>query len=514
MLNPGQPIRRPLVGIALVVTGGIYAGSRDLLQIEEIMVLSAFVLLAGFVLIRSRGSSVFVFSTLGLLAGLHFMISGSTWSAGSIGHRLAELPLRDVEIVGKVCGSPRFYAFKSGDRGMWVFPLEVEGIRENDRWLRQQGEIDVRVMGAYESEPSARRGARVWLRGELQKRNYRSGNTMGLKVSWPRYCRQLSGPAFSIMAWCRNWRESAAGRLEAGLEHKPVQLAVLRSLILGYRNEIPSEVYACFKRTGSLHIFAISGLHVGIIGLLLVIGLKSMGIPRGWFGVWLIPLLFIYVAATGMKASALRATIMASVFLLAPLFRRKPDIPTSVAVAAILLLVLNPQALQSAGFVFSFVVVAFIVMVYSAVPERWLGGSWIRSYSFSLAITSVAASLASMPMTAYYFGRFSPIALLGNLAVVPLTFCIVLSGWLSILVPPASIIFNHAAVAFINAMLWIVQGLDALPGSSFAVEAPPIAAMILWYGSLIYLLVHARCRKQRVYALAGACCSILCAVMF
>jgi competence protein ComEC len=158
-------------------------------------------------------------------------------------------------------------------------------------------------------------------------------------------------------------------------------------------------------------------------------------------------------------------------------------------------------------------VVAFIVMVYSVVPEHWLKGGWIRNYGVSLAITSFAASLASMPMTAYYFGRFSPIALIGNLAVVPLTFLIVLSGWLSNLIPPASAVFNHAAVAFINAMLWGVQALDRLPGSSLEVDPPPAVAMGLWYVSLIYLLVHATCRRQRIFAATGAGVAVLFAVL-
>ncbi len=268
-----------------------------------------------------------------------------------------------------------------------------------------------------------------------------------------------------------------------------------------------------FRRTGSLHIFAISGLHVGIVGLLLVILLKSVGVPRDWFGVCLLPLLFMYVAATGMKASALRAMVMAGVFLLSPLFRRKPDIPNSVAFAAILLLLLNPEELQSAGFVFSFVVVVFIVMIFAAVPTHLLRGGWVRSYAVSLVITSFSASLASLPMTVFYFGRFSPIALLGNLAVVPLTFCIVLAGWLSVLIPAASSVFNHAALVFIDLMLHSVVWLDQLPGSSFVVDRPPLLAVGLWYVSLIYLFVHASSSRQRCCAFAGAGGAVLWAIL-
>jgi ComEC/Rec2-related protein len=514
MLLQGQPKRRPLIGIALILAGGMLLAARSALQIEIMFLAGSMSLLAAALFFRSKISSLLVFLVAAVIAALRFMIADASFANTSIDRRLDALPISDCEVVGRVSAPPKYYAYKSGSQGMWVFPLCIEGIRESGQWITQSGEIDVRVMGAAETSAAARLGQRVWLKGELQQRQYRGGNPIGMKVAWPRHCTCLAEPRFSLMTWLQKWREAAANHLKPGLEDKPAQRAVLRSLILGYRNEIPADTYACFKRTGSLHIFAISGLHVGIIGLLLAVVLKSVGIPRDWFGIWLVPLLFAYVAATGMKASALRAMVMAAVFLLAPLFRRKPDIPTSVAFAAILLLLLDPHELLSAGFVYSFVVVAFIVMVYAVIPDRWLTGGWVKNYGLSLVITSVAASLASIPMTAYYFGRFSPIALIGNLAVVPLTFCIVLSGWLSILIPPASIVFNHASLVFINAMLWCVESLDQLPGSSFVVDKPPAAAILLWYVSLIYLLVHATRPRQRVYAMGGACAAVLFAVLF
>lgn len=504
----GQPLRRPLIGIALAIIAGMYLASLGILKIGLAILIALGLLIAACMLRHSSIATILVFGVIASVSAVRFLIPAIP-SGNTILQMCPELPKKGVEVVGRVSGPTKYHAFKRGDRGMWIFPLTLEGIKDQDGWKTCGGEVDVRVMGALESAPSAEREQRVWLKGELQERNYKGGNPVGLKVAWPRYCRGLSPPRFSLHSQCAGWRETAAKRLENGIADKPIQLAVLRSLVLGFRNEIPSDTYDFFKRTGSLHIFAISGLHVGIVGLLLVIILKSMGVQLDWFGIWLIPLLFIYVMATGMKASAMRAMVMAGVFLLAPLFRRRPDIPSSVAFAAILLLLLNPFEIQSAGFIFSFVVVVFIVMVYSVVPRTMLKGAWIRTYGLSLVITSVAASLASIPMTIYYFGRFSPVALVGNLAVVPLTFCIVLSGWLSILIPAGSVVFNHASIVFINAMLLCVQQLDRIPGSSMLVSAPPALSIILWYGSLIYLLTHATCRRQRLWAVAGAGSSIL-----
>jgi len=512
MLRTEQPLRRPLVGIALSMSGGLCMAAYGGLAPKQWIMASIVCIFVTAYLVRRRLPAFVVFVLVGCISGLWFLAADANPAVRLLNER-SSLSASNTSVIGRVSGAPRFYPFKSGSLGMWVFPLHLEGVQDGDVWHRQMGDVDVRVMGETEHHPSALEGQRVWLQGQLEHRDYKGGLPVGLKISSPENCSMLPDAGFSLIRWSRSWRESAAFRLEQGIEDKTGQLAVLRSLVLGYRNEIPEEIYACFRRTGSLHIFAISGLHVGIVGLLLIAALKTMGVPRDWFGVCLLPLLFMYVAATGMKSSAMRAMVMAGVFLIAPLFRRKPDIPTSVAFAALLLLLLNPMEIKSAGFVFSFVVVAFIVMVYSIIPESMLRGGWLRNYGVSLTITSLAAGLASIPLTAYLFERFSPVSLVGNLAVVPLTFCIVLSGWLSILIPFASTVFNHAALAFINLMVWSVETLDGLPGSSFAIEAPPLGAVLLWYGSLVYLLVHAVRGRQRILGLAGTACSILWAVL-
>lgn len=509
----GQPLRRPLIGIALSLVLGIHLASCGMLSVGLALVLACGALAVGFLKINSPAGSIAVFVAILAAGALRFLVANADLTPKAVVHMADMLPLSNVEVVGSVAGEPRYYPFKEDDRGMWMFPVRIEGLKldGDDGWRTADGLVDARVMGVTMDRPSAQNRQRVWLRGKLETRDYRGGNPIGLKVSWPRYCKTLSSPRKSPLDWCVQWRESVAQRLSAGIADFPVQHAILRSLVLGYRNEIPDDTYDLFRRTGSLHIFAISGLHVGIVGLLLVTLLKSAGVPRDWFGVYLIPLLVVYVVATGLKASALRATLMAGVFMLAPLFRRRPDIPSSVSFAAIVLLLANPHELQNAGFVFSFVVVAFIVMVYSAIPARLLSGGWFRNYVFSLCVTSFAASLASIPMGAFYFGRFSPISLIANLSVVPLTFCIVLTGWLSILAPALSAVFNFASVAFINAMVWSVDVLDKIPGSSLDIKKPSSISIVLWYASLVYLLVQAKAMRERFAAVGGLFVSIVLA---
>ena len=157
-------------------------------------------------------------------------------------------------------------------------------------------------------------------------------------------------------------------------------------------------------------------------------------------------------------------------------------------------------------------------MVFSIIPRKIISGGTgflrpIRAYGTSLGITSMAAFIASVPLAALFFGSFSPVSLVGNLIVVPLTFCIVLCGWLSILLPIASGIFNQAAVVFIDLLLGSVQWLDRLPGSSWQVEPPSLLAVLLWYGSLIALFTVCTRPKQRWFAAGAASFALILAFL-
>ena len=125
----------------------------------------------------------------------------------------------------------------------------------------------------------------------------------------------------------------------------------------------------------------------------------------------------------------------------------------------------------------------------------------VWAYVASLCVTSVAAFIASVPLTALFFGSFATVSLFANLIVVPLTFCVVLSGWLSIIVPVASEIFNHAALVFIDGLLGTVGFLSELPGAYWPVPPPALMGLFFWYAGWIAFFVHARSARQRVACL-------------
>ena len=488
--------------MALSVAFGMVLASLDLFSFQALFLAALVVGLSAVLLFRSKASGVLVYGTIVLIAASRFMLSAATVSEADIRQLQERMPMEQVRLEGRVAGIPKFYPYRRGEFGSLVAPFRCERMLAADQWTRLRGRIQLRLLdvGAdHELHP----GQTLLVSGQLQRRLFPGGEPFELTVADGAEVIVAAGaPPVSFRGWGERLRAAAAGRLSKGIENHSDQLAVYKALLLGYRKAIPAEINSNFSRTGTLHIFAISGLHVGMVGLLMALMLKAAGISRDKWGLLLIPLLLIYVVSTGMKSSAMRAFTMTAVYFVAPLFRRKPDVPSAVAVAALLLLFCDPLQIGSVGFIYSFMVVGFIVMFFAVVPQHVVmpGGGWLRgvwAYVTSLALTSVAAFLASTPLSALYFGLFSPISLLGNLVVVPLTFGVVLCGWLAILIPFATEIFNHAALVFINGLLGSVGLFSAIPGAYGSVPAPPLAAVGLWYVGWAGLFTHGR-RQRKV----------------
>ena len=258
---------------------------------------------------------------------------------------------------------------------------------------------------------------------------------------------------------------------------------------------------------------------MGLIAGVFALVLTKLRVPlahRSWV---LIPLLWAYVAATGMRPSALRACTMATVFLAAPVVKRRADVACSIAVAAIAILVWSPRQALEIGFLLSFTVVMGIVMLYRefeallaplarrselvghALESRRI--AWLRKgvrYLLSLVALSVAAWLSSAPLTATFFGRLTPVALVANVVVIPLVFGIVLAGILGLLLGSClsvmSVVFNRLACGLVWILLGLLRGLGLLPFASLSVSRPPLWGVFLWYAALVGLKLWLMGRRE------------------
>jgi len=518
-MSATQQVRRPLVGVALSLVAGLcahhYFGGSPLFFLG-----AGALILAWACWMCGHGKSTIAFYLVCAFLGAAAHAIEETETPARSTLAIAEVLFQQQEIIGVIEDSP---SIPSGD-GTQSFRFRAEAVRLGAEWFR----ADV-VLRAYIKPPPGgiSYGERWRVHGRYRGyEEVRAGVEGSLRISEAARL-QTSGPSFKAV--CYEARERASRILSVGMAPFPEQAQLLKALLLGYREALSTTLYQRFSLTGTLHIFAISGLHVGVLASILVAALKVLGLPKTIWGIFLIPALWIYVVATGMKPSALRAFTMAAVYFSAPLFGRRPDSVSAIALAAIILLIIHPLQITNPGFLLSFTVVSGIVMVHGyarrrlssfspsgwAVPLARLNGprpfdAWVRGFGL-LALTSGAAWVFSAPLTAMFFNTLSPVALVGNLAVVPLTFLIVLTGSLALLVAPvslaATLLFNEANRAFVSLLISIIRSMSTLPIAYLFVRSPSWGALAFWYvGLTLFFTGTARMRKPAILLLL---CSLL-----
>lgn len=301
------------------------------------------------------------------------------------------------------------------------------------------------------------------------------------------------------------WAKSVLAR---GLPAEDEALRLQWAMVLGWKTALTDEVSEPFMRSGTMHIFAISGLHIALIAGILVSLFRLLNIPRGRCGVLVIPLIWFYTAATGWQPSAVRSTVMMTIIIAGWSLRRPSDLLNSLCAAAGIILVWDPRQLFQAGFQLSFFVVLSIALLRPALERaqqrifqadpllpRELRPKWQRRLGWAIhgVATSLTASLAAflgaMPLIAFYFHLFTPVSLAANLVIVPVSglalMCglgsVVTGGWF----PWATELFNHSGWFFMSVMIRLSEWSAALPGGYVYVTAPGVTLFCLHYLALL-----------------------------
>jgi competence protein ComEC len=293
-------------------------------------------------------------------------------------------------------------------------------------------------------------------------------------------------------------RNALLERIE--LFHTSFRGAFLKGVLLADRGEIPLELKQSFVDTGTIHVLAVSGLHVGIIAAIVHFLFGLFRIPRKAVVLATMVTLFLYAALTGAPPSVVRATIMAWVILAGTLFERRGDVYNSIGFAALLILAYDPKQLFNVGFQLSFSAVLSIVALYpilekgiQRIPERFEELKIIDP-ALKLFAVSLAAQLGTLPFTAYYFERVSIVALGANLVVVPIVLANVSLGFITLLTSLVShwlascySIVNDVLMDFLHG---IVIAAANVPFAFFETAGVGTAFPVLYYlglGSLMSL---------------------------
>lgn len=425
---------------------------------------------------------------------LFHVLTGRATPLSVVAEGRIEKPLRR-DLPGTEPGQAMFYAEKI------AAPYDGLTWRGKSRLhLYNQRDTDL-APGAYRIEGRLRLPPLPDNPGQFDQRtqDLRHGMVGELRAT---SIQPLAVDSWNLIAWldhgaqrCREWMQVT---LSAGLGNDDDARKIILATVLGGAEADARELEQPFRATGTLHIFAVSGLHVGIIGWILWILLKPLGASRATMAIIVGLSLFGYAFITGLRPSTIRAAVMAAVLLSGELWHRRSDVLNSLGAAALLLLIDDTSQLFSIGFQFSFSVITAIALLNRPLlnlqrpmtehdpfmPETLLNkmqrlALHARRWLAGMISISAASWIGSLPLTVRHFHLASPIALAANLVLVPVAFLILFTVVLVLLatlahVPFAPVLLGNANWFFARSAMVIAQMFATIPGGNFFVDQPSL----------------------------------------
>ena len=277
--------------------------------------------------------------------------------------------------------------------------------------------------------------------------------------------------------------------------------SIITAVLLGNDDTMEPELKAHFASAGVSHILCVSGMHVGIIFMIINFLLKPLdAFPRLRIlkAVLLILVIWTYAHITGLAPSVRRAATMFTFVTIGSLLRRPVTIYHSLFASMFILLLINPLLFFEIGFQMSYLAVFGIVILQPPLTRLLTPKYKVINYFWELATVSVAAQLATFPLSLFYFGQFPNYFLLANLSVISLSFAIVMTGivllalsWL----PPLSHLIGLLLTYEIRLLNTIVTGIESLPGSVTENIAVNLTQMLLIYGIIFSIFVYFKQQK-------------------
>ncbi|MDI9867447.1 ComEC/Rec2 family competence protein [Flectobacillus sp. DC10W] len=228
---------------------------------------------------------------------------------------------------------------------------------------------------------------------------------------------------------------------------------VVNAMVLGVRDELDSPLMQAYSAAGAIHVLSVSGMHVGIIYQVLIILLGFIKKRKSRWGqttfvLVVLSLLWFYAFLTGLSSPVLRSTLMFSMVLIAEFIHKKQNTYNTVAFSAFVLLLWNPNFIFQVGFQLSYLAVLGMLFFQPLLVKLWITdvhkGFHIRIlyWFWELTCVSVAAQLATFPLTVYYFHQFPLYFLLANPFVIFFSTLVLCVGLLFIVIYPVIQLFN------------------------------------------------------------------------
>lgn len=515
-------MKRPFLPIAVSLAAGIFLARYLTVPLVVTLALAA-VSIASVILLRKHR----VASHTGLYCAVFFLGilrygDSQILPACHIAHSITDEG-KKVFVRCSITDDPVIGTSSYGTQRM-SFLAEARAVKEEGLWRKACGMVKVNVykpagclnygddvvLEGILSRPSALRNPGLFDHSKYLalKGVYAALTVKDVFFAGPSIVQQPVGPvmkaAFGVRRKVRDLLGEYMDRLHGGF---------VKAILIGDRSDLRDSVREEFVKTGTVHILAISGLHVGLIAGMILFLLRLAHIPRRWALCAAAALLVFYAFVVGSNPPVIRAVIIFLLFAAGYIMRRETDMLNMLAFAACAMLLWQPPELFDPSFQLSFGSVGGILL-FAPVFDRLFGlgpsaGADAPSKAVVYVGKSVSVSLAAClivaPFVALYFNIVTPIAVLANIIVIPTLFALVIASCVFLTAAfTAPIIAPFMAVivcAVEKALFAVNHGFAGMPFAFFRVPAPSPAFFIIYYAAAFSLLLTPRKRKRALMAL-------------
>ena len=319
---------------------------------------------------------------------------------------------------------------------------------------------------------------------------------------------------FPPLRWAERLRRRVESVIDEAYHEHRIHAQVLKAMLLGLRSELSPDTLDAFRNSGSIHILAVSGLHIGLIATVCFLSFSLLHLPRKSTDLLTIAAVILCACLVGFRPSVFRATLMVVIFLIARIIERDRDLFNLLAFAALVLLLINPAQLWDVGFQLSFAAVAAIVYLtpkwenfvartvglrqtnptvaqdsVMPPPSVWKQALWWLIMGFGVTLS---AQVGTAAIIAWHFHRLYPMGLVTGLFTVGLGTLLVSITLISVLF---SLIWIPLATLFIYAnhmiLLIFLKAIEIFGQPWGVLKAPPPSfGFIVVYIAICFAVVH------------------------
>lgn len=380
-------------------------------------------------------------------------------------------------------------ASKSKKNNRTIFDLEVKGLQVSDTSIIDvSGLIQIICLDDQGIEIADK----IKLKGDLQEFNAISNKyTFDYKAFQKRKHKihQIYKPeildVIKKKSWLVNFRERSKSKMDS-LNLSQTSISVLYAMILGDKSKI-SDIESIFRSTGTSHVLAISGLHIGIIATLLNFLLSFFKGKWSWIKYLLIIIgSWIFCLISGAAPSTVRACIMVTCYFTSKLINEEANGFNFCFIAAFFMLILDPNQIYDIGFQFSFLAILGILLFYKPFYKVIiLRGFYDKLWQMS--VMTIAAQIALTPLSLYYFHEFPLLFLPASLVAIPVTFIII-----SLAVFTMTINFMMSEPVWLSKILnWLIETFMSFLEILANIDGMVITGLnpSFWEVGLYYLII-------------------------